>query len=158
MRVLCLPPSRKVARAGFTLAETLMSVFVMMILFAAIITTYIQGSYRAEWSGYSLAAQAVGIQRLEQARSAVWDIEQSPIMDEIYQMSTNKYPGVQMDMPVSGTNYVYATNYTTYTLIENKQIAGVSNYMIMVNTVWPFMWKNQIVYYTNTVACYYAPD
>lgn len=28
---------------------------------------------QAEWTGYSLAAQAVGDQQIEQARSAVWD-------------------------------------------------------------------------------------
>jgi hypothetical protein len=33
-----------------------------------------------------------------------------------------------------------------------------SNYFVQVNTVWPFRWKNQTVYFTNTIADYYAPE
>ena len=160
MRVLNLPGTRalKARTSAFTLVEVVVCVFIMMILFAGIITAYIQTSYRAEWSGYSLAAESAGIQRLEQARAAVWDTQQTPIQDEILKMSTNIYPPVMLDMPVSGTNYVYATNYTTVTLIPNARLPGVSNYMVKVDTKWPFRWKNQIIWYTNTVACYYAPD
>ena len=125
----------------------------MMVLFAGIITAYIQGSYRAEWSGFSLAAQAAAIQQLESAKCAVWDPLQNPIKDEIHQLPS--VTSVLLDLPVSGTNNVYATNYTTVTLIQN---APYSNYLVKVDTVWPFRWKNQTVYYTNTVACYYAPD
>jgi hypothetical protein len=151
--------SRRARTHAFTLAEVVVCVFIMMILFAGIITGYIQGSFRAEWSGYSLAAEAAGIQRLEQAKAAVWDTQQTPIQDEIGRMRTNAYPAVLLDIPVSGTNgFVYATNYTTVTLIPNALLPGVSNYMVRVDTVWPFRWKNQTVYFTNTIACYYAPD
>ena len=161
MCVLDLPRTRSLRTriSGFTLAETVVCVFIMMVLFAGIITAYIQGSFRAEWSGYSLAAESAGIQRLEQARAAVWDTQQTPIQDEITNMCSVNYPGVMLDMPVSSTNgSVYATNYLTITRIPNAAISGVSNYMVRVDTVWPFRWKNQVVYYTNTVACYYAPD
>jgi hypothetical protein len=33
-----------------------------------------------------------------------------------------------------------------------------SNYFVQVNTVWPFRWKNTLVYYTNTLGDYFAPD
>ena len=60
-----------------------------------------------------------------------------------------------LDLPVSGTNTVYATTTTTVTLLQN----GIySNYFVLVNTVWPFRWKNQTTYYTNTIADYYAPE
>jgi hypothetical protein len=161
MRVSDSPgtPSPQAGDSGFTLAETVVCVLIMMVLFAGIITAYIQGSFRAEWSGYSLAAEAAGIQRLEQARAAVWDTQQTPIQDEIIRMTTNNYPAVMLDMPVSSTNgSVYATNYTTIIRIPNAALSGVSNYMVKVDTVWPFRWKNKVVCYTNTVACYYAPD
>ena len=155
MRVMELPGIRgpKVRAAAFTLAEVVVCVFIIMLVFAAIITSYVQTSYRAEWSGFSLSAQALAVQQLEAAKAAVWDPLQATNKDEIIRLSTNTVS--LMDLPVSGTNYIYATNYTTVTLIPN----GVySNYMVKVDTVWPFRWKNQVVYFTNTVADYYAPD
>jgi hypothetical protein len=157
MRVLNLPGTRalKARTSAFTLAEVVICVFIMMLLFAGIITAYIQTSYRAEWSGYSLAAQALAVQQLEHAKAAVWDTQQTPINDEFRYMATNPPISALLDLPVSGTNFVYATIYTTNFLILN----GIySNYMVKVDVVWPFRWKNQIVTFTNTVACYYAPD
>ena len=139
--------------AAFTLVEVVMCTLIIMLVFGAIIGGYIQTSYRAEWAGLSLAAQAAGVQQLESAKCAVWDPQQTPVQDEI-----NKLPRVTstlLDLPVSGTNTVYATNTTTVTLMQN----GVySNYCVQVDTVWPFRWKNQTVYYTNTIVAYYAPD
>jgi hypothetical protein len=155
MQVMDLPGARRAQgrAAAFTLVEVVMSVFIMMLLMAGIITAYIQASYRAEWSGYSLAAQAVGIQQLEAAKAAVWDPLQTPVKDEIKQLVL--VTNVLLDLPVTGTNNVYATNYTTISVVTN----GIySNYMVKVDTVWPFRWKSQIVYFTNTVADYYAPD
>ena len=155
MRVMDLPGTcaTKARTAGFTLAEVVVCIFIIMLVFAAIITAYTQTSYRAEWSGYSLAAQALAVQQLESAKAAVWDPLQSTNKDEISQLSPVSW--ALLDLPVSGTNYVYATNYITVTLVPN----GVySNYMVKVETVWPFRWKNQVAYFTNTLADYYAPD
>jgi hypothetical protein len=155
MRVIELPESRgaKGPAAAFTLVEVVISTLIIMVVFGAIISGYIHTAYRAEWAGYSLAAQAAGVQQLESAKCAVWDLRQIPVQDEI-----KKLPPVTLtllDLPVSGTNMVYATNYTTVTLIKN----GVySNYFVLVNTVWPFRWKDVTTYYTNTVADYFAPD
>ena len=155
MRAIDLPGTSgpKTRTSGFTLAEVVICVFIIMLVFAAIITAYIQTSYRAEWSGFSLAAQALAIQQLEAAKAAVWDPLQSPVKDEIKQLPL--VTSALMDLPVNGTNYIYATNYTTITLIQNGLY---SNYMVRVDTVWPFRWKNQVVYFTNTLADYYAPD
>ena len=148
------PRESKARTSGFTLIEVAMSVFILMLVFGAIIGGYIQTSYRAEWSGLSLAAQAVGIRQLEAAKCAVWDTQQTPVMDQISQLPL--VTAVLLDLPVSGTNVVYATNYTTITLLTNNP--PYSNYMVMVKTVWPFRWSNKIVYFTNTLADYYAPD
>jgi type II secretory pathway pseudopilin PulG len=143
----------KARTAAFTLAEVVICVGIMMLVFAAIITAYVQTSYRAEWTGYSLAAQAAAVQQLESAKAAVWDPLQTPVMDQISQLPL--VTSVLLDLPVSGTNTLYATNYITVTLMQN----GVySNYFVQVNTVWPFRWKNQTVYFTNTIADYYAPE
>jgi hypothetical protein len=148
-----VPRSPQVRTSGFTLPEVVICVFVMMVLFAGIITTYMQGAYRAEWSGFSLAAQSAALQQLESAKCAVWDPLQSPVKDEI--RSLTNISSVLLDLPVSGTNYVYATNYPSIVLLKN---GAYSNYMLKVDTVWPFRWRDKVTLYTNTVACYYAPD
>ena len=143
--------------AAFTLVEVVICTFIIMLVFGAIIGGHIQTSYRAEWTGLSLAAQAAGVQQLESAKSAIWDTQQTPVQDEI-----NKLPRVTsilLDLPVTGTNTVYATNTVTVTLLQNVvNGTSYSNYLVQVDTVWPFRWKNQTVYYTNTIAAYYAPD
>ena len=139
--------------AAFTLVEVVMSTFIIMLVFGAIIGAYIQTSYLAEWSGFSIAAQAAAVQQLESAKCAVWDPQQTPVQDEINQLP--RVTSTLLDLPVSGTNTVYATNYVTVTLMQS----GVySNYFVQVNTVWPFRWKNKTTSYTNTIADYYAPD
>ena len=147
------PPEVKVRSSAFTLAEVVISVAIITLVIAAVITVYVTTCYRAEWTGLSLAAQAAAAQQLEAAKAAVWDPPQLLVKDEISQLPL--VTSVLLDLPVSGTNLVYATNYTTLTLITN----GIySNYLVKVDAVWPFRWKNQIVYYTNTIAGYYAPE
>jgi type II secretory pathway pseudopilin PulG len=155
MRVMELPGSRWPAArtAAFTLVEVVICIFLIMLVFAAIITGYVQTSYRAEWTGYSLAAQASAIQQLEAAKCAVWDPLQATNKDELIQLP--RVTSVLLDLPVTGTNTIYATNYTTITLIQN----GIySNYFVKVDAVWPFRWKNSVAYYTNTIADYYGPE
>ena len=159
MRLMALPATcgPKGRTAGFTLVEVVMSVFIIMLVFAAIITAYTQTSYRAEWTGYSMAAQAAAVQQLEAAKAAVWDPGQTPLKDEISQLTNDTL--VLLDLPVTGTNLVYATNHTTITLVLiTNGVYVYSNYLVQVDTRWPFRWKNQTVRFTNTIADYYAPD
>jgi type II secretory pathway pseudopilin PulG len=156
MRVMDLPGTcgLKARAAAFTLAEVVICVGIMMFVFAAIITSYIQTSYRAEWSGFSLAAQSSAVQQLEAAKSAVWDPLQSPAMDQISQLP--RVTTTLLDLPVVTTNIIYATNYTTVTMVTTS--GGYNIYFVKVDTAWPFRWKNQVTYFTNTVADYFAPD
>jgi hypothetical protein len=160
MRVMLHPPGPREPKgrtAAFTLVEVVMSTFIIMLVFGAIIGGYIQTSYRAEWAGYSLAAQAAAVQQLESAKCAVWDPQQTPVQDEIKKLP--QVTSTLLDLPVSGTNIVYATSTTIPTLVFITNGTYVySNYFVQVNTVWPFRWKGQTAYYTNTIAAYYAPD
>src|SRR5262249_6001478 len=63
-------PRRSVA--AFTLAEVVVCLAIVALLFGGIITGYMQGAYRAEWAGYNLAAQSLAMQQIEQAKSAKW--------------------------------------------------------------------------------------
>lgn len=136
---------------AFTLIEVVIATAITALTMAATIYGYGLTTRRAEWAGYSLAAQSLAMQGLEQARAAKWDPWASPPVDEL----TNSYfttPLVKiLDIPISGTNVVYATNFWTITQIStNPNIK-----MIRVDCVWKFVKKGP---FTNTVMSYRASD
>lgn len=117
---------------------------------AGIIQGYTQSSKRAEWSGYSLAAQALATQRLEQTRACRWDTETG-----VDQLVSANFPSqtLLLDIPVVGTNAVYATNVTTITVIS---ATAPQLRMIRVDCTWRFPITGRV--FTNTVATYRSPD
>jgi len=138
--------------AAFTLAEIVVCIAIVAMLFGGIITTYMQGAYRAEWAGYNLAAQALAMQQIEQAKSAVWDADHNEFTNLVRQS------GAILDLPISGTNRVYATNYVSVMQCQISSGPDLFVQMVKVDTVWPYVRKDRILYFTNTVADYYAPD
>jgi hypothetical protein len=162
--------------SGFTCTfwEVLIAMIIVALVCGTIFNGYVMGAKRGQWTGYSLAAQSLCVQSVEQVRSAVWDIAMGNT--EITNMTLfNKtltvsgpnwvmtgYTTNILDIPWKGTNYVMATNFiTVQTFFEN----GTSNpwvqmQSIQVQTVWPFDdWGNfSIKYYTNTACSYMAPD
>ncbi len=120
------------------------------VLMLAIVHGYILSTKRAEWSAYSLAAQSLALQRLEQARACKWDPEAATPVDEF--VSTNFQAQVNiMDIPYSSTNYVYATNFTTISVIS----AAPPLKQIQVDCVWSFT-NGKL--FTNSVVTYRSPD
>jgi hypothetical protein len=146
----------KPTTSGLTLVEVLISLIIILLVFAGVITAYVQTTYRAQWSGYSLAAQALAIQQLEQAKSAVWDTRSVPIKNELTNIAT--ITAGTLDLPVSGTNIVWATNYAVIRPITIWNDPPVTTYLVKVDTVWPFQWRGALKYYTNTIADCMAPD
>jgi type II secretory pathway pseudopilin PulG len=145
-------PSRK-SIAAFTLAEVVVCLAIVALLFGGIITGYMQGAYRAEWAGYNLAAQALAMQQIEQAKTAVWDKDRN----EFTNLVTMSW--ATLDLPTNGTNKIYATNYVTvWTNVSVSISPDVIVQMVKVDTVWPYIRNGQVLYYTNTVADYFAPD
>jgi hypothetical protein len=138
--------------AAFTLAEVVVCLAIVALMFGGIITAYMQGAYRAEWAGYNLAAQALAMQQIEQAKTAVWDDGHNEFTNLVLQTW-----GV-LDLPISGTNKVYATNYVTVTTNQVSSSPDVFVQMVKVDTVWPYVRGGQVLYYTNTMADYFAPD
>ena len=157
-----------------TLAEILVAVFIVATVFGTVIDGYIVGAKKAQWSGYSLAAQSLSLHSVEQVRSAVWDIAiqktevtNMNLLNKSITVTGNNwkmtgYTTNIMDIPWKGTNYVMATNYiTVQTLFSNGTTnPWVQLQSIRVDTVWPFIgWGNfSLVYYTNTSFTYMAPD
>ena len=134
-----LPDRVQSGARAFTLAEVVMAVAITTVVFGGIVTSYIQSGRRAEWSGYSLAAHALAIQQLEQARSAKWDVQSTPVVDEITNIA--RVTSAILDLPISGTNVVRATNYATVSTVAISTTPLVTVHMVEVDTVWPFRGK-----------------
>ncbi len=141
---------RRRPRAGITIIEVVLSLAIMGISFGAIVMGYVMSARRAEWSAYSLAANSLAMQRIEQCRAAKWDMLTTPVTDEL--VATNFVAQTSiLDVPISGENITSATNFTTITLIS----ADPPLKMVRVDCVWPF--KGQGLF-TNTLITYRAPD
>jgi hypothetical protein len=132
--------------------EVVMCLVIMGMLFSGILLGYVTSAKRTEWSGYSLAAQALAIQQLEQARSAKWDVLSVPAVNEITNIPTKT--ATIMDIPYAGTNYTWATNYVTISPITLSTNPPVSVYLVRVDTVW----RTRGLNFTNSIANYFAPD
>jgi prepilin-type N-terminal cleavage/methylation domain-containing protein len=141
---------------AFTLMEVVVALAVATMVFAGIVLGYVQSTRRAEWSGYSLAAQALALQQLEAARSAKWDPTDTPAVDEIDALP--RMTVSTLDLPVSGTNTVLATNYVTVSTITLSTNPMATIHMVRVSTVWPFRRGAEVALFTNTLANYYSPD
>lgn len=130
--------------------EVVISAAIAAMTVAGIIYGYTQSTKRAEWSGYSLAAQALAVQRLEQTRACRWDPDAG-----VDQLVSASFPSqtVVLDIPVIGTNAAYATNVTTITTIS--AIPPLLR-MIRVDCTWSFPTTGRV--FTNTVATYRSPD
>jgi type II secretory pathway pseudopilin PulG len=161
---------RRGGTRAFTLVEAVMAVAVAAVAFGMIVLCYIQATRRAEWSGYSLAAQSLAIQQLEQARSAVWD----PVLgkNEITNLNLSGwsydggtrtgrgYSWGTLDLPIAGTNVMTATNFVTVQMIylNNTMNPPVQVHMVRVDTVWNYSAGRIKRPCTNTVCTYLAPD
>jgi type II secretory pathway pseudopilin PulG len=101
--------------AGFTLAEVVVAIAVAALSFGGVIYGYVLTADRAQWSAYSLAAQSLAMQGVEQARGAKWDPKAWPAVDEL---GVTNYTQVDvLDVPVSGQP-VRATNYISVTVVS----------------------------------------
>jgi type II secretory pathway pseudopilin PulG len=139
-----------VRRRAFSLVEVVLSLGIATLTIGGIITGYLMSSKRVEWSAYSLAAHSLALQRIEQARAARWDPSSHPPIDEL--VSANFVPAVEvLDIPVTGTNIVFATNFTTIITVSTSPLIK----RIRVDCAWPFL--NDSVF-TNTIVTYRAPD
>ncbi len=127
-----------------------MAVGITVLVFAGGVLGYVQSAQQAEWAAYSLAANSLAQQRLEQTRAAKWDTQANPPIDNL--VGTNFPSRVDvLDVPIAGTNIVYATNITTISNIS----ANPPVKMVRVDCTWRF-WNRGV--YTNTVVTYRAPD
>jgi type II secretory pathway pseudopilin PulG len=101
--------------SGFTLAEVVISTAIILLTLGGVIYGYVKTTARAEWSAYSLAAQSLAMQGIEQTRAAKWDPQAWPPIDELG--ATNFIQVEQLDVPKKGPP-VLATNFVSVTLVS----------------------------------------
>lgn len=136
---------------GFTLAEVVIAASIAAISIGGIIYGYIMSAQRAEWAAYAMAAQALAMQRVEQSRAAKWDVESTPTLDQVVPANFPIQVSI-LDIPISGTNVVYATNFTTITTLSTTPPLK----SIQVDCVW--FWSVGGRLFTNTIVTYRSPD
>jgi len=160
--------NKRTRRAGFTLAEILVSFLVFTLTVGGLCYGYVQANRMAEWSSMSYAAQQYASQGLEQARSAQWNYENYPptygpgTSDElapptnsagniVVGASTNYVQTDTLDVPTSGTP-IYITNYISVTEISvNPPLRQIRS-----DVVWTFPIDGKLC--TNTAITMRAPD
>jgi Tfp pilus assembly protein PilV len=145
-----LQARRRRATRGSSLVEACIALAVTSVAVGGSVNGYILSVNRAEWSAYSLAAHSLAMQRMEQLRAAKWDTGASPPVDQIITANFGPVANI-LDVPISGTNIVYATNYTTIATVS----ANPPLKMIRVDCTWQFMQRGT---FTNTLISYRAPD
>ena len=142
------------------------------MVFGGIIMAYEQSGQRVEWTGYSLAAQALAMQTIEQARATVWDPAQTPPVNELTNLNLMGATFVSgppnyiltgfttniLDVPYQSTNYVMATNYVTISIVNLNGNSNDQEQVVQVQTVWPFWIRASNLYFTNTVTTIISPD
>lgn len=132
------------------MVEVLLAMGVLVLMGSGLIYGYIQSARMTDWQAHSLAAQSFAMQRIEQARAAKWDTQAGTPVDQL--VGSNFPPLVgQLGIPISGTNFVFATDYTTISNLSSTPPMR----MIQVDCVWRFT-DGKV--FTNTVVTYRAPD
>lgn len=136
--------------SAFSLTEALVSMALGLITMGGLIGGFLQSAMEAEWSSYSLAAQAQALRGVEQTRAAKWDRLGFPAVDQV--VPENFPVRVEiLDIPMRGDNIVYVTNFTTITSVS----ANPPLKLVRVDSVWGFPNRGL---FTNSALTYRAPD
>ena len=85
------------------------------LTFGGVLFGYVRTTDHAQWSAYSLSAQSLAGQAVEQVRAARWDPQASPAVDQLG--CTNFVRAEQLDAAPSGSP-VWATNYISITPVS----------------------------------------
>jgi type II secretory pathway pseudopilin PulG len=144
------PDGWRCLKAGMTLVEVVVAMAISTLAVVAIVTGYLFSITSAQRSALSMTASARAVERIEQTRSAKWDLSSWPAVDQL--VSTN-FPDavVILDANAAGNRITYATNITRISQISlNPPLKEIH-----VDCVWNFK-GNQLL--TNTIETCRAPD
>jgi hypothetical protein len=139
-----------------TLVEVVTALTIAALVFAGIIRGFTASSQRSDWSSYNLAAQNLAQQGVEQARAAAWDPMASIPVDDCVQSNFPPVGTNWLDVPVPGTNIMWATNTWTITTVSTNPYPLK---MIRVDCTWRYQPVGRpALVFTNTVATLRAPN
>ena len=146
----CAPPPRR----GLTLVEVLTSMAVLGLAFGGIIAGLLTYSQNSEWSAYSLAAQAIASQGLEQARAAKWDPQAWPQTvgpGQADELGVTSYvQTATLCVPYQGQPSIVTNFISVTTVSSNPAIRQIRS-----DCVWTFLSRGS---FTNTVITLRAAD
>jgi prepilin-type N-terminal cleavage/methylation domain-containing protein len=137
-------------RAGMTLIEVVIALVITGLTVAGIITGYIYCLTADVKAELMQAGHAKALERIEQARSAVWAPNRSTPQDDL--LATN-FPDltVVLDLPGAATNGTLATIQTTIaTISDNPPMRKIH-----VDCIWSFQGADLE---TNSIETVRAPD
>jgi len=130
--------------------EVVISMIIIAVTIAGIVTGYVYSARQAEFSAYFLAGHSLAVQRIEQMRAAKWDVLTTPIVDELIIGNFANQTNV-LDLPQTGGNGVTAVSKSFITeLSVNPPLR-----MLRVECSWSFMERGS---FTNTLVTYRSPD
>ena len=146
-----MPPEGGQRRASaFTLIEVAVATAIAVLVMAGMFEGYSIASRQAQFSSFSLAANAMAMQQMESIVAATWVVSGTSVTNIFSPVLTNTQVNA-LCLPSSGTNLVYGTNYATV-----RQVSTNPPYlMVQVSCVWNFMGMGN---FTNTVAVLRGPD
>jgi prepilin-type N-terminal cleavage/methylation domain-containing protein len=140
---------RRHHQSGMTLIEVVVALVLAGMAVGGIITGYAFCTASAEKASLALAANARAMERIEEIRSAKWDLSSWPTIDQL--VATN-FPKkvVTLDQSGSGMGTTSATILTEILQVStNPPLKS-----IRVNCIWEFKGDN----ITNTIETCRAPD
>ncbi len=139
------------ANTAFTLVEVVVSIAILALVMAGMISGYVQTNYRAEWSSMSLDAQSFATEAIEQVRAAQWSLNGGTATNQLQRLPAKSYQTNTMLIPSTGR----LTNVVTTISVTNISI-NPALYQFSASCVWYFPGKTRS--FTNTVITCRAPD
>jgi prepilin-type N-terminal cleavage/methylation domain-containing protein len=144
-------PVRRMSDArAFTLIEVAVAMAIAALVMAGMFEGYALASRRAQFTAYSLAANATAMKQMERIIASQWVISGETVTN-IFNPALRTVQTNALCMPSNGTNLVYATNFATVTQLSTNP----PYLMVRVDCVWNFMGMGV---FTNTLAVLRGPD
>jgi len=141
------PPGNE---AGMTLIEVVIALVIAAMTVGGVISGYIYCTTASVKAELAQAANARAMERIEQARSAQWDVSSWPVVD---QLVSSNFPDQVVSLDMAGTNSG-GTTATIQTTIAQISAAPPLR-KVHVDCIWRF---NGGPLVTNSVETCRAPD
>lgn len=142
--------SRASCASAFTLAELIIAIGISAMILGSLVTGYVAAARRAEWTAMSESAQRLVLNRVEQIRSARWDLTAGVPIDDLV---ASNFPAQieEIYTPMGGSNITYCTNLVSISVVRAKPPVK----LVRVECHWRFI-NDRL--FTNSLMLYRACD